>query len=145
MPIRYSPDSIVVPSDPTEILAWAACHIEHVGIHQGSHLFNGPGRTVTLACWPRGAIRVAAGDGRFTSQRRYDHAAIRRGEAEALRLFAEHLTGHPFDAEEDPYANRRAIDRWSSTPGRTAQEAAEQMRAAVRQAQAAEERAERLF
>ncbi|MFC1403192.1 MULTISPECIES: DUF6197 family protein [Streptacidiphilus] len=145
MPIRYSPDSIVVPSDPAEILEWAACHIEHVGIHQGNHLFNGPGRTVTLACWPRGAIRVAAGDGRFTSQRRYDHAAIRRGEAEALRLFAEHLTGHPINADEDPYAYRRAIDTWSAAPGRTAQETAEQMRAAVRQAQAATARAERLF
>jgi len=145
MPIRYCPDSIVVPSDPAEILEWAASHIEHVGIHQGTHLFNGAGRTVTLACWPRGAIRVAAGDGRFTSRRRYDHAAIRRGEAEALRLFAEHLTGQPIDAHEDPYAHRRAIDEWSAAPGRTAHEAAEQMRAAVREAQSTADRAEFLF
>ncbi|MEY9937621.1 DUF6197 family protein [Streptacidiphilus sp. MAP5-3] len=132
MTVRYSPDSVIVPSDPADILEWAACHIEHVGIHQGSHLFDGPGRTVTLACWPRGAIRVAAGDGRFTSHRHYDHAAIRRGEADALRMLAEHLAGPLIDADQDPHAHRRAVDQWSAVPGRTAAAAAQKMRAAAR-------------
>lgn len=133
MPIRYSPESVLIPTDPVEILEWAARHIENVGIHQGQGLFDGPGRTVTLACWPRGALEVAAGRARISRGRTYDWEAIRRARADAFRLFAEHLAGHRLEAE-GPAAeclHREVIDRWSAAPGRTAKEAAQALRAAA--------------
>ncbi|MFF6956164.1 DUF6197 family protein [Streptomyces sp. NPDC008317] len=134
MKIRYSPESVVIPDTPAAILEWAACHIEHVGIHQGGHLFAGPGRTASLACWPRGAIEVAAGNGRGTSQRTYDWERIRLARDKALHALAEHLAGHPVQAD-NPAAkqlHRDVIDRWSAQPGRTAEEAARAFRAAAR-------------
>ncbi|QCX77830.1 hypothetical protein C9F11_20990 [Streptomyces sp. YIM 121038] len=134
MPIRYSPESVLIPTDPVEILQWAACHIEKVGLHQGRDIFAGAGRTVTLACSPRGAIDVAAGDARRSSNRYYDTDAIRRGRARALRIFAEHLAGHPLEAR-DPhdaeYLHRGVIDQWSNAPGRTTAEAAQALRTAA--------------
>ncbi|MGA4842107.1 DUF6197 family protein [Streptomyces sp. G45] len=132
--IRYSPESVVIPTDPIAILEWAACHIENVGIHQGAYPFAGAGRTVTLACSPRGAIEVAAGEGRRSSDRFYDTDAIRRGRARALRIFAEYLAEHPLEAEDAADAERLhcdVIDRWTAAPGRTAAEAARALRAAA--------------
>ncbi|MDV5145491.1 DUF6197 family protein [Streptomyces sp. SBC-4] len=133
MPIRYSPESIVIPDTPAAILEWAA-HIEHVGIHHGPHLFAGPGRTARLPCWPRGALEVAAGEGRGAAGRTYDWARIHQARDQAFALLAEALTGHPTD-DADPAASkavhRDVIDRWSAEPGRTAADAARAFRAAA--------------
>uniref|UniRef100_A0AAU2JM94 DUF6197 family protein n=1 Tax=Streptomyces sp. NBC_00049 TaxID=2903617 RepID=A0AAU2JM94_9ACTN len=133
--VRYSPNSAVVPDEPRAILEWAACHIENVGLHQGPGLFNGPGRTVTLACWPRGAVNVAAGDGRFSSGRTYDHDKINAARIEALRMLAEYVSGEPVCAVEGVQAVKaaywRPVDEWSKTEGLTAGEAARVMRAAA--------------
>ncbi|MEV0278560.1 DUF6197 family protein [Streptomyces sp. NPDC050610] len=134
MPIRYSPESVVISDDPTAILEWAAHHIEHVGLHQGPGLFARPGRIVTLRCWPRGAVEVAAGNGRGSRSRTYDWDRIWQARDEALRTLAEHLTGHPLEAD-DPAAAKRlhrdVIDRWSAEPGRTAEDTAHALRAAA--------------
>ncbi|MEU3351310.1 DUF6197 family protein [Streptomyces sp. NPDC037389] len=131
--VRYTPNSVIVPDTAPEILRWAACHIENVGLHQGQRLFNGPGRTVTLACRPRGALSVAAGFGRIASGRTYDHDAIRAAEREALRLLAEHVTGQPMEVLTDSAAVRacywRPVDEWGMAQGRTAAEVAKVMRA----------------
>ncbi|GGU26570.1 DUF6197 family protein [Streptomyces violascens] len=132
--VRYSPESALITRDPIAILQWAACHIEEVGLHQGREVFAGAGRTVTLACSPRGAIDVAAGDGRRSGDRYYDTDAIRRGRARALRIFAEHLAGHPLEGgdprdAEDLHCG--VIDQWSNAPGRTAAEAAQALRTAA--------------
>ncbi|MFJ8628583.1 DUF6197 family protein [Kitasatospora sp. NPDC093550] len=137
MPIRYTPESVVIADTPAEILEWAAHHIEHVGIHQGHYLFAGPGRTVTLPCWPRGALEVAAGQARGSAGRTYDWDRIHRARDEAFRILAETLTGHPADTE-DPAAAKElhcdAIDRWSAEPGRTAADAATAFRTAAARA-----------
>ena len=137
MPIRYSSESIVIADTPAAILKWAAHHIEHVGIHQGPHLFAGPGRTATLPCWPRGALEVAAGHARGAAGRTYDWDRINRARDGAFRILAETLTGHPTDAE-DPAAKELhcdVIDRWSAAPGRTAAEAATAFRTAAARAE----------
>lgn len=69
MPTRHTPESIVIADSPTTILARAARHIEHVGIHQGPRPFDGPGRKAALPCWLRGADEVAAGHGRGAAGR----------------------------------------------------------------------------
>ncbi|QNP71578.1 hypothetical protein IAG44_20520 [Streptomyces roseirectus] len=135
MPIHYSPNSVVIADTPAGILEWAACHIEHVGIHQGPRLFAGPGRTATLPCWPRGALEVAAGHGRGAAGRTYDWDRIHRARDQAFALLAKHLTGLPVTADEPAAAkalHREVIDRWSAEPGRTATEAARAFRTAAR-------------
>ncbi|MET8980978.1 DUF6197 family protein [Streptomyces sp. NPDC004539] len=137
MPIHYSPASVVIADTPAGILEWAACHIEHVGIHQGPHLFAGPGRTVTLPCWPRGALQVAAGQGRVTAGRTYDWDRIDHALDQAFALLAETITGYPVTVGESAAVNilhRDVIDRWSAEPGRTATEAARAFRSAAARA-----------
>ncbi|MEV1082016.1 DUF6197 family protein [Streptomyces sp. NPDC050211] len=137
MPTRYTPESIVIADTPAAILEWAACHIEHVGIHQGPHLFAGPGRTATLACWPRGALEVAAGHGRGAAGRTYDWDRINHARDQAFAILAETLTGHPVDTD-DPAAkalHREVIDRWSAELGRTAADAAHAFRTAAARAE----------
>ncbi|MDX3387560.1 DUF6197 family protein [Streptomyces niveiscabiei] len=132
--MHYSPASVVIADTPAEILEWAARHIEHVGIHQGPRLFDGPGRTVTLPCWPRGALEVAAGHGRAPAGRRYDWDRIHRARDEAFGILAETLTGSPVTAAEPAAAkalHREVIDRWSAEPGRTAADAARAFRIAA--------------
>lgn len=116
--------TIVIADTPAAILEWAARHIEHVGIHQGPRLFDGPGRTATLPCWPRGALQVAAGQ-------TYDWDRIDRARDQAFALLAETLTGHPVDTDEPAAAkthHREVVDRWSAEPGRTAADAARAFR-----------------
>ncbi|MET7319533.1 DUF6197 family protein [Streptomyces sp. NPDC005549] len=132
MPTRHTPESIVIADTPAAILEWAARHIEHVGIHQGPHLFAGPGRTATLPCWPRGALQVAAGHGRGAAGRTYDWDRINRARDQAFGILAETLTGHPVDASA---RHREAIDRWSAEPGRTAADAAHAFRTAAARAE----------
>ncbi|MGJ5898336.1 DUF6197 family protein [Streptomyces niveiscabiei] len=130
----YSPASVVIADTPAEILEWAACHIEHVGIHQGPRLFDGPGRTTTLPCWPRGALEVAAGQGRAPAGRTYDWDRIHRARDQAFGILAEALTGSPVTADEPAAAkalHREVIDRWSAEPGRTAADAAQAFRTAA--------------
>ncbi|MEU6295325.1 DUF6197 family protein [Streptomyces erythrochromogenes] len=137
MQIRYSPESIVIADTPAAILEWAAHHIENVGIHQGPHLFDGPGRTALLPCWPRGALEVAAGRARGAAGRTYDWPRINQARAEAFALLAETLTGNPVDAADPAAADtvhRDAIDRWSAEPGRTAADAARAFREAAARA-----------
>ncbi|MGW9047305.1 DUF6197 family protein [Streptomyces lydicus] len=133
--VRYSPNSVIVPDAAAEILAWAAEHIENVGLHQGGRLFAGPGRTATLPCLPRGAVSVAAGEGRFAAGRTYDYEAIWAAEREALRLLAEQVTGQPFESVTDRGQVRerywRPVDAWGMGEGRTAAEVAQVMRAAA--------------
>ncbi|MEE1797502.1 DUF6197 family protein [Streptomyces sp. JV176] len=127
MPTRHIPESIVIADTPAAILEWAACHIEHVGIHQGPHLFDGPGRTATPPCWPRGALEVAAGHGRGAASRTYDWDRINGARDQAFGILAETLSGHPIDTVEPAAAkalHREVIDRWSAEPGRTAADAA---------------------
>ena len=134
MPIRYSPESVVIADTPAGILEWAAHHIEHVGIHQGSRLFAGPGRTAPLPCWPRGALEVAAGEGRVAAGRTYDWDRIHRARDKAFGILAETLTGHSVDADEPAAAkalHREAIDQWSAEPGRTTAGAARAFRTAA--------------
>lgn len=134
MPPRYSPESVVIADTPAAILEWAAHHIEHVGIHQGEHLFAGPGRTATLPCWPRGALEVAAGQGRGAAGRTYDWDRIRRSRDQAFGILAEILTGRPVEADVPAAAKalcREVIDRWSAEPGRTAADTARAFRAAA--------------
>lgn len=134
MPIRYSPESVLIADTPAAILEWAACHIEHVGIHQGPRLFAGPGRTVTLPCWPRGALEVAAGQGRGAAGRTYDWDRIHRARDRAFGLLAETLAGHSVASDEPDAAkalHREVIDRWSAEPGRTAADAANAFRTAA--------------
>ncbi|WP_024760903.1 DUF6197 family protein [Streptomyces exfoliatus] len=134
MPIRYTPESVVIADTPAGILEWAARHIETVGIHQGPGLFAGPGRTATLPCWPRGALEVAAGRGRGAAGRTYNWPRIHRARHRAFEALAEALTGHPVDADEHAAATARlrdVIDRWSAEPGRTAADAARAFRAAA--------------
>ncbi|MEW1674859.1 DUF6197 family protein [Streptomyces noursei] len=138
MPTRHTPESIVIADTPAAILQWAAHHIEHVGIHQGPHLFAGPGRTATLPCWPRGALEVAAGHGRGAAGRTYDWDRIDRARDQAFGTLAETLTGHPVDADDPATAkalHREAIDRWSAEPGRTAADAAHAFRTAAARAE----------
>ncbi|MFI5809173.1 DUF6197 family protein [Streptomyces sp. NPDC051561] len=138
---RYSPESIVVSHDPRQILEWAAAHIEHVGLHQGRGLFAGPGRTVTLRCWLRGAIDVAAGHGRFNMSRTYDFPAISQARAEAYAAITEYLAGHPVegnDARTTEFRQRAVLDGWSGQPGRTAADAARALRTAAARLAAAE-------
>ncbi|NDZ77019.1 hypothetical protein G3I19_00470 [Streptomyces sp. SID10853] len=140
MPTRHTPESIVIADAPTAILEWAARHIEHVGIHQGPRLFDGPGRTATLPCWPRGALQVAAGHGRGAAGRTYDWDRIDRARDEAFALLAEALTGHPVDADDPAAAkvlHRRVLDRWSAEPGHTAADAARAFRTAATRAERA--------
>ncbi|WP_432003658.1 DUF6197 family protein [Streptomyces sioyaensis] len=133
--VRYSPNSVIVPDAAAEILAWAAEHIENVGLHQGGRLFAGPGRTATLPCLPRGAVSVAAGEGRFAAGRAYDYEAIWAAEREALRLLAEQVTGQSFEPVTDRGQVRerywRPVDAWGMGEGRTAAEVAQVMRAAA--------------
>ncbi|MBT2405603.1 MULTISPECIES: DUF6197 family protein [unclassified Streptomyces] len=134
MPIRHSPESVVIPDTPAGILEWAASHIVHVGIQQGPGLFAGPGRTATLPCWPRGALEVAAGHGRGAAGRTYDWDRIHAGRDQALHILAETLAGHPVDADDPAAAkteHRDVIDQWSAEPGRTAEEAAQAFRDAA--------------
>ncbi|MEU5792242.1 DUF6197 family protein [Streptomyces sp. NPDC047813] len=138
MPNRHTPESIVIADTPAAILEWAARHIEHVGIHQGPHLFDGPGRTATLPCWPRGALQVAAGHGRGAAGRTYDWDRIDRARDQAFALLAETLAGHPADADDPTDAkalHREVIDRWSAEPGRTAADAARAFRTAAARAE----------
>ncbi|MER5929717.1 DUF6197 family protein [Streptomyces sp. NPDC002054] len=138
MPTRHTPESIVIADNPAAILEWAARHIEHVGIHQGPRLFDGPGRTATLPCWPRGALQVAAGHGRGAAGRTYDWDRIDRARDQAFGILAETLAGHPVRAD-DPAASkalhRQVIDRWSAEPGRTAADAARAFRTAAARAE----------
>ncbi len=137
MQTRYSPDSLVIADTPAAILEWAAHHIEHVGIHHGPRLFDGPGRTATLPCWPRGALEVAAGRSRGSADRTYDWDRINHARDEAFALLAETITGHPADADDPSAAkdrHRDVIDRWSAEPGRTAADAARAFRAAATRA-----------
>ncbi|MEW2087855.1 DUF6197 family protein [Streptomyces sp. NPDC006682] len=138
MPTHHTPESIVIADTPTAILAWAARHIEHVGIHQGPRLFDGPGRTATLPCWPRGAVEVAAGHGRGAACRTYDWDRIYRARDQAFAILAETVTAHPVDADDPAAAkalHREAIDRWSAEPGRTAADAACVFRTAAARAE----------
>ncbi|MFJ6696685.1 DUF6197 family protein [Streptomyces sp. NPDC091272] len=138
MPTHHTPESIVIADTPTAILAWAARHIEHVGIHQGARLFDGPGRTATLPCWPRGAVEVAAGHGRGAAGRTYDWDRIYRARDQAFAILAETVTGHPVDTDDPAAAkalHREAIDRWSAEPGRTAADAAHAFRTAAARAE----------
>ncbi|MFE4639200.1 DUF6197 family protein [Streptomyces sp. NPDC056773] len=138
MKIRYSPESVIVPTDAVAILEWAACHIEHVGIHQGRGLFAGPGRTVTLPCWPRGAIEIAAGKSRITTGRTYDWTRIREARAEAFRLIAEHLVDGCLDLDNEAdttQLHHEVLDEWSAVTGRTAADAARAFRAAATHAE----------
>ncbi|KUO00020.1 DUF6197 family protein [Streptomyces caeruleatus] len=140
MPTRHTPESIVIADTPAAILEWAARHIEHVDIHQGPHLFAGPGRTATLPCWPRGALEVAAGHGRGAAGRRYDWDRIDRARDQAIGILAETLTGHPVDTDEPTATkaqHREVIDRWSAEPGRTAADAARAFRTAAARAEQA--------
>ncbi|WP_327368560.1 DUF6197 family protein [Streptomyces sp. NBC_01217] len=137
MPIRYSPESVVIADTSAGILEWAARHIEHVGLHLGPRLFAGPGRTATLPCWPRGALEVAAGHGRGAAGRTYDWDRIDRARDQAFAILAETLTGHPVDADE-PAAKAlhgKVIDRWSAEPGRTAADVARAFRTAAARAE----------
>ncbi|MDX2540148.1 DUF6197 family protein [Streptomyces scabiei] len=137
MPTRYTPESIVIADTPAAILEWAACHIEHVGIHQGPRLFAGPGRTATLPCWPRGALEVAGGEGRGAAGRMYDWDRIHRARDHAFGILAETLTGSRVDADNPAAAkalHREVIDRWSAEPGRTAADAARAFRGAAARA-----------
>ncbi|MFH9295808.1 DUF6197 family protein [Streptomyces sp. NPDC017520] len=131
MPTHHTPESIVIADTPASILEWAARHIEHVGIHQGPRLFDGPGRTATLPCWPRGALEVAAGHGRGTAGRTYDWDRIDRARDQAFAILAKVLTGHPVDPATAKARHREAIDRWSAEPGRTAADAARAFRTAA--------------
>lgn len=138
MPTRHTPESIVIADTPAAILEWAACHIEHVGIHQGPRLFDGPGRTATLPCWPRGALQVAAGHGRGAAGRTYDWDRIDRARDQAFALLAETLAGHPVDPDDPTAAkdlHREVIDRWSAEPGRTAADTARAFRTAAARAE----------
>lgn len=138
MPIRYSPESVIVPTEPAAVLEWAACHIERVGIHQGHGLFAGPGRTVTLPCWPRGAIEIAAGKSRITSGRINDWPRIREARTEAFRLIAEHLVDGCLDLDneaETGQLHHEVLDEWSAVTGRTAEDAAHAFRAAAAHAE----------
>ncbi|MEU9778584.1 DUF6197 family protein [Streptomyces sp. NPDC047968] len=138
MPTRHTPESIVIADTPAAILEWAARHIEHVGIHQGPRLFDGPGRTATLPCWPRGALQVAAGHGRGAAGRTYNWDRIDRARDQAFALLAETLAGHPVDADDRTTAralHREVIDRWSAEPGRTAADAARAFRTAAARAE----------
>lgn len=135
MPTHHTPESIVIADTPAAILEWAARHIEHVGIYQGPRLFDGPGRTATLPCWPRGALQVAAGHGRGAAGRTYDWDRIDRARDQAFALLAETLAGHSVDTDDPTAAkdlHREVIDRWSAEPGRTAADAARAFRTAAR-------------
>lgn len=123
MPTHHTPESIVIVDTPAAILEWAAHLIEHVGIHQGPRLFDGPGRTATLPCWPRGALQVAAGHGRGAAGRTYDWDRIDRARDQAFPILAETLAGYPVQADDPTTAkalHRDVIDPWSAEPGRTA-------------------------
>lgn len=134
MPTRHTLESIVIADTPAAILEWAACHIEHVGIYQSPRLFDGPGRTATLPCWPRGALQVAAGHGRGAAGRTYDWDRIDRARDQAFAILAETLAGHSVDTDDPTAAkdlHREVIDRWSAEPGRTAADAARAFRTAA--------------
>lgn len=138
MPTHHTPESIVIADTPAAILEWAARHIEHVGIYQGPRLFDGPGRTATLPCWPRGALQVAAGHGRGAAGRTYDWDRIDRARDQAFALLAETLAGHSVDTDDPTAAkdlHREVIDRWSAEPGRTAADAARAFRTAAARAE----------
>ncbi|WP_323450275.1 DUF6197 family protein [Streptomyces yaizuensis] len=87
-----------------------------------------------MACWPRGAIEIAAGHSLGSTRRTYDWARIHTARDQALCAFAEHLTRHPADACGAAAAKRLAhevIDRWSAEPDRTAENVAQALRAAA--------------
>ncbi|MFD8387395.1 DUF6197 family protein [Streptomyces sp. NPDC059679] len=142
--IRYTPDSVLIPTTPGALLEWAAAHITHVGIYQSRYsLYSGPGRLAHRRCSVGGALDVAAGRDRMTPDRTYDMGAIAAVLEEAYRVLADHLNGAPVPPQDaDPKKWRRVIvHQWSLAPCRTAQEAA----AALREAAELADAAHRLF
>ncbi|MZD56752.1 DUF6197 family protein [Streptomyces sp. SID5606] len=135
MPTHHTPESIIIADTPAAILEWAARHIEHVGIHKGPRLFDGPGRTATLPCWPCAALQVAAGHGRGAAGRTYDWDRIDRARDQAFAILAETLTVGADDPAAAKALRREAIDRWSAEPGRTAADAAHAFRTAAARAE----------
>lgn len=143
--IRYSPDSVLVPTTPGALLEWAAIHITRVGIYQSRYsLFSGPGRLAHRRCSVGGALDVAAYRDRMAADRPYDLEAIGAALDDAYRILAEHLEGGPVPIPPgcDPTAHHKTVVHlWTLAPGRTAQQAATALRAAA----AAAEAADRLF
>lgn len=118
-----------LPDTPKAILFWAATHIERVGLYLGPELFGGPGRTVDLPCWPRGAVEVATGEGRAREYRDGDHAQrVWSARDETYFILAEYLTGYPGVPPHNGHIHRFVLDQWSSTPGLTATEVARKFR-----------------
>ncbi|KUF20149.1 DUF6197 family protein [Streptomyces silvensis] len=138
----YTPDSVLIPNTPGDLLEWAAAHITRVGIYQSRYsLFSGPGRLAHRRCSVGGALDVAAGRDRMTPGRAYDLDAIRAVYTEAYRLLAEHLDGAPATEPTGRDALTRhkvTVHLWTLTPGRTAQEAAAALRSAAETAHAAD-------
>ncbi|MFB7651490.1 MULTISPECIES: DUF6197 family protein [unclassified Streptomyces] len=111
MPTRHTPESIVIADTPAEILERAARHIEHVGIHQGTRLFAVPGRTVTLPCWPCGALEVAAGHGRGEAGWTYDWDRINDARDHAFGILAKTFTPPSVEAVDAAHTFRTAAAR----------------------------------
>ncbi|WP_189998198.1 DUF6197 family protein, partial [Streptomyces rubradiris] len=133
--IRYTPDSVLIPSTAGDLLEWAAHHITRVGIYQSRYsLFSGPGRLVNRRCSVGGALDVAAGRDRMAPDRSYDLKAIGAALDDAYRILAEHLEGGPVpvpSGREPARHHKVIVHLWTLAPGRTAQEAAAALRAAA--------------
>lgn len=121
--MRYSPNSTLIPTDPAELLRWAAAHIEHVDLNRiDDRHYAGSGPTRFKKCSAYGALLVAAGDGRRSSARTYDGPAIRRAENEAFRILADHVHGqtvHAPDGWRIEDWHRHIAHRWSMEDSRT--------------------------
>ncbi|MDW8804341.1 DUF6197 family protein [Streptomyces scabiei] len=140
--IRYSPDSVLVPTTPGALLEWAAAHIAHVGIYQSRYaLFSGPGRLAHRRCAVGGALDVAAGRDRMAPDRTYDLEAIGAVLDEAYRILAQHLEdgpAHPPPGRDPATHHKVVVHQWTLAPGRTAHEAAAALHAAAEVAHTAD-------
>lgn len=139
--MRYSPSSTLIPTHPADLLRWAAAHIDRVGLNRiDAEHYAGPGPTRFKKCSAYGALLVAAGDGRRSSARTYDSAAIRRAADAAYRILAEHITARVVTAPPGyqlPEWHRHLVHHWSMEAGRTQAHVVASMLAAADLADAA--------
>ncbi|MHB9861932.1 DUF6197 family protein [Streptomyces sp. YIM S03343] len=144
--MHYSPESTILPTNASDLLEWAAEHIDARGFHFGhdGSRFGHDGsttRTALLRPGILGALDVAGGDGRQASTRVYDYPAIHAARRLALDLTADLVSGgavrHDPDWVDQFQYRRYLVHAWGMQTGRTGAEAADLFRRAAGHAERA--------
>jgi len=132
-----TPRSSRLPTTPESLLLWAADHLEHVGWYRsddGERFAPGSSHVADSACSMIGALDVAGGEGRRTSQHCENHPALRfAAQLAALDELSDLLAGGavtiPHDAAEERQFRRDLLHVWSTSPGRSVEEVTAALRA----------------